>query len=261
VKTMANTSADANPETPDSRIAALQAELAAVRDEMQHFTYAVSHDLRAPLRHIVSYARLVEEDAGPQLSEEVQGFLSTITDSARHMGQLLDGLAALSRVGAAPVDVGAVSLQEMVQSAYQTVVAQYPQHNVEWRVASDLPVVQADPALLRQALVQVLDNAVKFSTTRKPAVIEINTLPAQSSGVVALQVRDNGVGFNPDHHNQLFKVFGRLHSSAQFQGLGMGLVLARKMLARMGGAISAQGVLNGGCCVELQLASMARQRG
>ncbi len=233
--------------------AALQAELAAVRAEMQHFTYAVSHDLRAPLRHILSYAQLVQEDAGPQLSAEVQEFLTTITDSAHHMGALLDGLAALSRVGSAPLDVGPVSLQEFVQAQCQALAAQHPQRSVDWRIAGDLPVVRADAALLRQALAQVLSNALKFSASREPAVIEISAVPAQSDAYVCLQVNDNGVGYNPALQEQLFKVFGRLHSSKQFEGIGMGLVLTRKMLERFGATVSIHGVLDGGCTVQLML--------
>ncbi len=238
---------------PDARIAALEAELAAVRAEMQHFSYAVSHDLRAPLRHILSYAQLVREDAGPQLTAEVQEFLTTITNSARHMGVLLDGLAALSRVGSAPLDVGPVPLQELVQATCQELSAQCPQRSVEWRTASDLPVVQADAKLLRQALIQVLGNALKFSATREPAVIEVNALSVGSSGFVVLQVSDNGVGYNPALQAQLFQVFGRLHSAKQFDGIGMGLVLTRKMLERFGAEVSIQGVLDGGCSVQLQL--------
>lgn len=239
------------PPDTDARITALQAELDAVRAEMQHFTYAVSHDLRAPLRHILSYAQLVQEDAGPQLSAEVQEFLTTITDSARHMGVLLDGLAALSRVGSAPLDIGPVSLQELVQAQSQALAAQHPQRNVDWRIASDLPPVQADAPLLRQALEQVLGNALKFSATRAPAVLEINALPAQNAGDVCLQVRDNGVGYNPALQDQLFKVFGRLHNGKQFEGVGMGLVLTRKFLERFGATVSIEGVLDGGCTVQL----------
>ncbi|MES2584152.1 MAG: ATP-binding protein [Pseudomonadota bacterium] len=232
---------------------ALQAELAAVRAEMQHFSYAVSHDLRAPLRHILSYAQLVQEDAGPQLSAEVQEFLTTITDSARHMGVLLDGLAALSRVGSTPLDVGPVSLQELVQSQCQALAAQHPQHSVDWRIASDLPRVQADAALLRQALAQVLGNAFKFSAFREPALVEISAQPAEREDYVCLQVRDNGAGYNPAQQDQLFKVFGRLHGSKQFEGIGMGLVLARKMLERFDATVSIDGVVDGGCAVQLRM--------
>ncbi len=248
--------ADAAPDTntPHTDVeAALRAELSAVRAEMQDFSYAVSHDLRAPLRHILSYAQLVQEDAGPQLSAEVQEFLTTITDSARHMGVLLDGLAALSRVGTAPLDVGPVSLQELVQAQCQMLGALHPQRNVDWRITSELPSVRADATLLRQALAQVLGNALKFSTPRESAVVEISAEPAEDGACVCLQVRDNGVGYNPALQDQLFKVFGRLHSSKQFEGIGMGLVLTRKMLERFGATVSIHGVLDGGCTVQLRL--------
>ncbi len=237
--------------------AALQAELAAVRAEMQHFSYAVSHDLRAPLRHILSYAQLVQEDAGPQLSAEVQEFLTTITDSARHMGVLLDGLAALSRVGSMPLDVGPVSLQELVQSQCQALAAQHPQRSVDWRIASDLPRVQADAALLRQALAQVLGNALKFTEPREHAVVEVSMAPVNIAGFADLEVRDNGVGYNSAMQAQLFTVFGRLHSSKQFDGIGMGLVLTRKALERWGGSVSIQGAVDGGCTVRLRLKTSA----
>lgn len=235
--------------------AALQAELAAVRAEMQHFSYAVSHDLRAPLRHILSYAQLVQEDAGPQLSAEVQEFLTTITDSARHMGVLLDGLAALSRVGSAPLDVGPVCLQELVQAVCNELAAQHPERTIEWRIATDLPMVQAEATLLRQALHQVLGNAVKFTAQRQSAVIEVDAAIDMHSGYVTLQVRDNGVGYNPALQDRLFKVFGRLHSSQQFEGIGMGLVLTRKSLERFRATVAIESVLDRGCSVRLSLPS------
>ena len=240
---------------PEARIAALQAELTALRADMQHFTYAVSHDLRAPLRHILSYAQLVQEDAGPLLSAEVQEFLATITDSARHMGVLLDGLSALSRVGTAPVNTCAVSLQELVPGVCNALAAQYPGRAIEWHLAPDLPSVQADAALLRQALSQVLGNAVKFSAQRQPAVIELNTAAESPDGFVTLQVRDNGVGYNPAQQDQLFKVFGRLHSSQQFEGIGMGLVLTKKLVERLGGTVCIEGQANNRCIVRLLLRS------
>nr|WP_295785333.1 ATP-binding protein [Rhodoferax sp.] len=240
-------------DSADVRITALEGELAAVRTEMQNFTYAVSHDLRAPLRHIASYARLVQEDAGPQLSAEVQEFLTTITDSARHMGVMLDGLLALSRVGAAPVDMAAVSLQELVPAVCRELVAQHPQRSIDWRITSDLPVVLADATLLRQALTQVLANAVKFSAAQERAVIEVSHISEPDTGLVTLQVEDNGVGFNPSMQTQLFRVFGRLHSANQFTGIGVGLVMAQKILERLGGSVAIEGSLNAGCSVRLRL--------
>jgi light-regulated signal transduction histidine kinase (bacteriophytochrome) len=238
-------------DSADVRITGLEAELAAVRAEMQNFTYAVSHDLRAPLRHIASYAQLVQEDAGPQLSAEVQEFLTTITDSARHMGVMLDGLLALSRVGTVPLEMVAVSLQELVTAASREIAGQYPQRRIDWRIASDLPMVMADAALLRQALSELLANAVKFTAPRDLAVIEVSSTVDVDRGLVTLQIKDNGVGYNPVMQGQLFRVFGRLHSANQFAGIGVGLVLAQKVLERLGGSVAIAGVLDAGCCVRL----------
>ena len=237
----------------DARITALEAELATLRTEMQNFTYAVSHDLRAPLRHIASYAQLVQEDAGPQLSAEVQEFLTTITDSARHMGVMLDGLLALSRVGTVSVEMAPVSLQELVSAVYRELAAQHPRRSIDWRIAGELPLVSADAPLLRQALMQLLANAIKFTAPRDPAVIEVSHMVEPDSGRVTLQIKDNGVGFNPALQTQLFRVFGRLHSANQFAGIGVGLVMARKILERLGGSVSIEGAVDAGCCVRLSL--------
>ena len=239
--------------SPDERIAALEAELAELRAEMQDFTATVSHDLRAPLRHIVSYAQMVQEDAGPLLSEEVQEFLATITRSARHMGALLDGLAAVSKVGSAPLLVEAVSLQDAVQEACDRLAFQHRARAVDWQLPSELPHVLADASLLQLVLAEMLGNALKFTAPRDPAVIAVSAVPAAQAGYIALQVQDNGVGFNPAMRSKLFTVFGRLHSAQQFEGIGMGLVLARKRVQRMGGTLSIDGVADGGCCITLAL--------
>ena len=238
---------------PAQRIATLEAELAALRGEMQAFTHTVSHDLRAPLRHIVSYAQLVQEDAGPLLNAEVQGFLATMTDSARHMGRMLDGLNALSQMGTATVTLAPVPLNALVDEVVAGLARQQPNRVIEWRVAPDLPTVLADTALLRQALQQVLGNAVKFTASRASAVVDIDTAASDSAGFATLQVRDNGVGYNPAQQAALFKVFGRLHTAKQFDGMGMGLVLCRKALARMGASVDTHSSLDGGCTATLQL--------
>lgn len=242
-----------SPDITRARVAALEAELAAVRAEMQNFTYAVSHDLRTPLRHIVSYAKLVQEDAGPQLTAEVQEFLTTITDSGHLLGVMLDGLLALSRVGTVRVEMAAVSLQELVPAVCKELAALHPQRNIVWHISGDLPQVQADATLLRQALTQIIANAVKFTAPRDPAVIEISHTLEPGSERIALQVKDNGVGYNPTLQGQLFHVFGRLHSANQFAGIGVGLVLVRKALARLGGSVDIVGAVDAGCCVQLWL--------
>ena len=237
----------------EARIAALEAELAALRAEMQEFTHTVSHDLRAPLRHIVSFAQLVQEDAGHLLNPEVQGFLDTIGSSARHMGLLLDGLTALSRLGGLPLDLYPVPLQSVVDEVCTELRIQQAPRSLDWHVADDLPVVHADPNLLRQALRHVLGNAVKFTVGTEPARIDIGTVASPDPHTVVLQIRDNGAGFNPALQSQLLRVFGRLHSAQQFEGIGMGLVLTRKIMQRLGGAVGIDATLDGGCCVRLTL--------
>ncbi len=248
--------------TDAERIAALQAELAAVRAELQALTATVSHDLRAPLRHITSYVQLVQEDAGPLLTSEVQGFLTTISDSARQLGAQLDGLLALSRVGSATLQLQPVALGPLVQSVVDELAAQAarssPARTVQWQVADALPTVQADPALLRQVLGHVLGNALKFTAPRETAVIAIAPVARfhsadAASGLAAVQVQDNGVGYNPALQSALFKAFGRLHSAKEFAGLGMGLALTAKALQRMGGTVAAQSVVDGGCCITLTM--------
>jgi signal transduction histidine kinase len=234
------------------RITALEAELAELRAEMQAFTATVSHDLRAPLRHIISYAQMVQEDAGP-LTEEVQEFLATITRSARHMGLLLDGLTALSKVGTAPLHLEPVALDGTVQEACDRLTSRHPQRVVDWQVQMDMPVVRADESLLQLVLEELLDNALKFTAPRERAVIAVRAGLATQADRIALQVQDNGVGFNPAMQAKLFQVFGRLHSAQQFDGIGMGLVLARKRIQRMGGELAIDAALDGGCSVTLTL--------
>lgn len=245
------------PETQDATIAALQTDLAALRAEMQDFAYTVSHDLRAPLRHIVSYAQLVQEDAGPQLSAEVQGFLGTMADSADHLGAMLDALLELSRVGSASLHIAEVPLQSLVQEVADAMVqelkAQHPQRTIDWRIATNLSPVLADARLLRQALHQVLSNAVKFTAPKEPATIAISAQVDAVARQMTLCIQDNGVGFNPAIATKLFQPFVRLHSTKQFAGLGMGLALVRKMAQRMGGEVSATADVDGGCAVRMVL--------
>lgn len=237
----------------NARITALEAELAELRAEMQEFTATVSHDLRAPLRHIVSYTQMVQEDAGPLLTGEVQEFLATITSSARHMGLLLDGLTALSKVGSVPLVFESVPLQDAVQEVCDRLASGSPQRVVDWQVPADLPVVLVDAALLQLVLEQVLGNALKFTAPRASALIVVSAAPVEQAGRIKLQVCDNGVGFNPAMQAKLFRVFGRLHSAQQFEGIGMGLVLSRKRVQRLGGAMDIEGVVDGGCGVTLTL--------
>ena len=246
------------------RIAELEAELAALRAEMQNFTYTVSHDLRAPLRHIVSYAQMVQEDAAPLLPEETRGFLNTITESAHHLGALLDGLAELSRLGTGAVQTSHVALQPLVQDIVDGLAHAHPQRAVAWQVQAEMPLVIADATLLRKALACVLDNALKFTANQEAAQITVSaTVLAGSTqavpdagATVLLTVQDNGAGYNPAMQDKLFKPFGRLHTTRQFPGIGMGLPVTRKALERMGGTVQLDATVLAGCTVRISLPAL-----
>ena len=246
-------------ESHQAHIAALQAELQAMRAEMQDFTYTVSHDLRASLRHILAYAQLVQEDAGDQLDADVRAHLDTITGAARNMGVLMDGLMELSRLATVSMHCVPLELGSLVHEVAAAMRASQAERDIELRIAQDFPAVQADGDLLRQALQHVLGNALKFTKPRAQAVVELGWEPSPPSaeqtagGNITLFVRDNGVGFNPAMQSKLFRVFQRLHSPRQFEGVGIGLALTRKIIERHGGAVAAEGAVDGGCCVRLQL--------
>ena len=246
-----------SPADADQRIAGLEAELAAAHAEMQAFTATVSHELRAPLRHITSFAQLLQEEAGPALGMEAQEFLGHITGSAKHLAQMLDALLALSRVGTVPLHLQSVALDEvlavLVQERVRDLQVRQPERTMRWMLATNLPAVQADASLLTAALAQLLDNAIKFTAQRADAAIDINASVDATTGAVHCTIRDNGVGFKADLAAKLFQPFIRLHSSSQFVGLGMGLALARKSLARMGGAIAISATVDGGCSVTVVL--------
>ena len=232
------------------------ADMAAAQEE---FLRAVSHDLRAPLRHVTSYGTLVREvlgDLPPEVAQgaEVQealGFLATMDQSARRMGLMIDGLQALVRTSRAPLRLQPVPLADAVARARTTLAPAEAGRDVEWRVAADLPTLQADPELLQDLLVQLLGNALKF--TRPVAQPCITVLAdAAPAGQVAFMVQDNGVGFDPARAGSLFGVFQRLHRETEFEGVGTGLALCRAIAQRHGAQISATAVLGGGCAVRVQ---------
>jgi signal transduction histidine kinase len=243
----------------EQRVAQLEAALAASRAELQEFTYTVSHDLRAPLRHLVSFARLLEEEAGPQLSGESAEFLRTISESAAHMGVMLDALAVLSRLQSTPVhfavaDVAALARESLreAQAAYAGRVAD-GQLEVQFDVPEGLSL-NTDAAILHKALALLLDNAFKF-TAKVPSASVTVRARAVDGGRVHIEIEDNGAGFHPAQQDKLFKVFGRLHSAKQFPGLGMGLLTAKRLLAMVGAQLSLAPREGGGAVAVVRFGS------
>jgi signal transduction histidine kinase len=199
--------------------------------------------------------QLVQEDAGPLLPQETLGFLHTVSDSARHMGLLMDGLMELSRLGTVELHLEPVSLQPLLQDVLAVLALREPGPDLDWQLPADLPVVWADAALLRTALLCVLDNAQKFTAGRPQRRIAVSArlLNAGPQAMVELTVQDNGAGFNPAHGAKLFHPFQRLHTAKQFPGIGMGLALTRKIVQRLHGQVRAEGAVDAGCTVYLTL--------
>jgi signal transduction histidine kinase len=188
----------------------------------------------------------------------MRGHLATIRGAAQLLTQQLEGLAQLSRIANQPLQVHVVDLAALVHQLADELSQRVPGRRVQWQLAGDVPHVLADPDVLRQVLMQVLDNALKFSRGREPDVIALSwrrvpaTLANQAE-CIEISLQDNGIGFAPEQADKLFKVFGKLHPTREFEGLGLGLVLARKWLARMGGLIRIEGALDSGCCVLITL--------
>ena len=239
--------------SPDaSSVEALQRQLVQARQALEDFTYSVSHDLRAPLRHVVSYLKILREDLPQPVDPAILSHLQTASDAAAQMGRQMDGLLELSRLGRQELQQGDVDLQLLIVETLRGLEPQAAGRRVDWVVATDLPRLHGDIALLGRLLQLLLDNALKFSRARDPAVIRIGWQPVRA-GWCALQIQDNGAGFDPRFADRLFKAFQRLHSARQFEGLGMGLALARAVVERHGGRIHAEGRPDAGCTISVEL--------
>ncbi len=233
-------------------LAELQQQLDATRLELQELTYTVSHDLRAPLRHIIAYVQVITED-WPDVPPDVAAHLNTIRQSAQWLSRQLEGLTQLSRLGQQVLQFQAMDINVMVQEVIGTIMTNHPTRHVQWLIAKDIPLIQTDAALLRVALSNLLGNAVKFSQGRSLARITLTWQVSDNPAQCQISVRDNGVGFASTQTKALFKVFGKLHPAREFEGLGMGLVCSRKIMERLGGSISIEGVVDQGCCVTICL--------
>jgi PAS domain S-box-containing protein len=230
--------------------ASLEAKARALTEantELESFSYSVSHDLRAPLRHIDGYARILEEDAGDQLAPELRHYLQRIAHSARRMGELIDDLLAFSRLARSTLQPQQVSMDALVREALREVGPAAGEVNI-----GKLPDVPGDPSLLRQVWTNLLSNALKYSATRgSDARVDVH---GEVTGPVAVfEVRDNGVGFDMRYRDQLFRVFQRLHTQEQFEGTGIGLAIVQRILRRHGGRIEATAEPDRGASFRFEL--------
>jgi len=221
-------------------------ELVAVNKELDAFSYSVSHDLRAPLRAVDGYTRMLEEDYGPTLDAEGKRLLGVVRASARQMGQLIDDLLAFSRVGREPVKRRPVQLEDLVHSVIGELRRDQGDREIEFLVGN-LGIVEGDSPLLKQALTNLLGNAIKFTGDRHPAVIEVGCQPQQAPEQPPIYyVKDNGAGFDMKYYDKLFGVFQRLHSAKEFPGTGVGLAIVNRVIGRHGGKVWAEARENEG---------------
>jgi light-regulated signal transduction histidine kinase (bacteriophytochrome) len=218
--------------------------------ELEAFSYSVSHDLRAPLRHVTGFAELVRRRAGAALDTEASRHLDSVVRAAERMGRLIDDLLAFSRTGRQPLHRRMVDLGALVREARDEVAPAAEGREVEWSIGP-LPEVHADPALIRLVLVNLLGNALKFSRDRRPARIAVEA--RHDAGEVAVSVRDNGVGFDMTYADRLFGAFQRLHSESEFPGTGIGLANVRRIVHRHGGRTWAEAAPGAGATFHFTL--------
>jgi PAS domain S-box-containing protein len=228
----------------EQRVVERTAQLQSANDELEAFSYSVSHDLRAPLRHVLGFLDLLRKDFGSSLSRNSSSYMRKISQSAQRMGNLIDDLLAFSRIRQSGIKKVEVNLNQLVHETMGDFQAETKARNIRWNVHA-LPSVMADRALLRMVLVNLFSNAVKFTGTRAETEIEIGCVPGSGPETVIF-IRDNGVGFDPRYAAKLFGVFQRLHSQDEFEGTGIGLANVQRIIHRHGGRAWADGAIDQG---------------
>lgn len=216
----------------EQRVQQRTLQLETMNQELEAFSYSVSHDLRTPLRHIAGFAGMLEKRCGSQLNEQGRGYLETINDAVAKMGRLIEDLLEFSRMGRTDLQHAAVDLTTVIDELRRDLEIDAGERKINWQIES-MPLVRADPAMMRQVFANLLGNAVKYTRTRERAEI---TVGAKSTATeMVFFVRDNGVGFDMKYAANLFGVFQRLHRADEFEGTGIGLANVRRIIARHGG--------------------------
>ena len=227
------------------------AELEGSNKELEAFAYSVSHDLRAPLRHMVGYTELLQKHSSSTLDDKGRRYMKTILEAAKQMGTLIDDLLAFSRIGRAETRETMVSMDQLVQEVQSEVFHETEGRNITWKVGA-LPDLYGDRSMLKLVLVNLVANAIKFTRTRSAPEIEIGSRDTTLDSVVVF-VKDNGVGFDMKYGNKLFGVFQRLHRANEFEGTGIGLATVQRIVHRHGGRVWAEGQVGSGATFYLSI--------
>jgi light-regulated signal transduction histidine kinase (bacteriophytochrome) len=242
-------------QTLEQRIAERTAQLETANQDLESFAYSVSHDLRAPLRAINGYGRLLVENHSAQLDAEGVRMLSIVGDQSRRMGQLIDGLLAFARLGRQAIQFVQIDMQALFQEVCDECSAQVPERHLVFTLLP-LPMASGDPMLLRQVMVNLVSNAIKYSGPRDPAEIEIGCRSEDREHIY--WVKDNGVGFDMKYAQKLFGVFQRMHTQDEFEGTGVGLAIVERVISRHGGRVWAEAGVGQGTTIFFAL---PRERG
>jgi signal transduction histidine kinase len=232
-------------------------ELQERNRELDAFSHSVSHDLRAPLRHITGFGNILKQHASANLDDKSHHYLEMILDSSNHMGTLIDDLLAFSRMGRVEMRSTYVNLDQLVKEALHDLRAELEGRAIVWKI-EPLPEVHGDPSMLRLVLINLISNAVKFTSTRDGAKIEIASASGERDEWV-LFVRDNGVGFDMQYANKLFGVFQRLHREEEFEGTGVGLANVQRIVRRHGGRVWGEGVVDEGAIFYFALPKILKE--
>jgi light-regulated signal transduction histidine kinase (bacteriophytochrome) len=226
-------------------------ELRRVNKELEAFSYTVSHDLRAPMRHIAGYVDLVLDMDGAGLGDKARRYLGHVKDASAYSGQLVDALLDFSRMGRTAIRHGRVDMTALCQEIARELTRFEGGRTIEWDVSTALPVLWADPTLMQVAMRNLMGNAVKYSRGRDVARVRVSAV--QRNGRAGVEVADNGVGFDMRFVDKLFGVFQRLHQPEQFEGTGIGLASLRRIVERHGGEVWARGIPGEGACFGFAL--------
>jgi PAS domain S-box-containing protein len=225
-------------------------ELQVANKELESFAYSVSHDLRAPLRHVVGYGELLQKHAASSLDDKSRRYMQTIIEAAKRMGNLIDDLLSFSRIGRAETKKTSVDLTQLVSEVIAELGQETKGRDIVWKIG-DLPTCLGDRSMLKLVFMNLISNAVKFTRPRSPAEIEIGC--ADGPGGTEVFVRDNGAGFDMRYVDKLFGVFQRLHLAEEFEGTGIGLATVQRIIHRHGGRVRAEGVLDQGAKFSFSL--------